>query len=40
MEDHPDTALELKKLKKTREYLNQNGVYDNTSFFELINDDL
>jgi hypothetical protein len=40
MEDHPDTAMELKKLKKTREYLNQNGVYDNTSFFELINDDL
>lgn len=36
MEDHPDTANELVKLKAARTYLNQNGVFDQDSFFELL----
>lgn len=36
MMDHPDTAIELVKLKKVKEYLIQNGVFDDASFFELI----
>ncbi|RPH32685.1 MAG: hypothetical protein EHM93_08170 [Bacteroidales bacterium] len=39
MEDHPDTANELEKLKKARIYLNQNGVFDEDSFFELLNEE-
>lgn len=38
MEDHPDTANELTKLKRARTYLNQNGVFDQDSFFELISE--
>ncbi len=38
MEDHPDTANELKKLYAAREYLNQNGVFDKDSFYEFLND--
>lgn len=36
MMDHPDTARELEKLIKVRAYLNENGVFDDASFFELI----
>lgn len=38
MEKHPDTANELKKLINARNYLNQNGVFDEDSFFELLNE--
>lgn len=37
MSDHPDTAKELAKLQNARSYLNQNGVFDQDSFLELIN---
>lgn len=36
MQDHPDTDNELKKLRKAREYFNDNGVSDEDSFFELL----
>jgi hypothetical protein len=36
MEDHPDTANELLKLKAAREFLNSNGVFDDGSFYELL----
>lgn len=35
MQDHPDTDNELKKLEKARTHLNDNGVFDEDSFFEL-----
>lgn len=38
MEKHPDTANELKKLINARNYLNQNGVFDEDSFFELLSE--
>lgn len=38
MQDHPDTTLELKKLNGARNFLQNNGVFDNSSFFELINE--
>ncbi len=37
MDEHPDTAKELLKLQNTRYYLNQHDVFDQDSFFELIN---
>jgi len=37
MGDHPDTAKELVKLQNARSYLNQNDVFDQDSFLELIN---
>ncbi len=40
MKDHPDTNTELKKLKKARTYLNQNGVFDEDSFFELLSENI
>ena len=40
MEDHPDTANELVKLKGARIYLNQNGVFDQDSFFELLREQI
>lgn len=36
MDDHPCTKNELKKLKKAKEYLNENGVFDSDSFYELL----
>jgi hypothetical protein len=36
MQEHPDTNNELNKLKEAREYLKQNGVFDEDSFFELL----
>lgn len=36
MQDHPDTAEELKKLNWAKDYLSDNGVFDSDSFFELI----
>jgi hypothetical protein len=40
MQDHTDTAHELLKLDTARAFLNQNGVFDGDSFFELLTDDL
>ena len=40
MQDHPDTDKELKKLSKARNYLSQNGVFDEDSFFELLNENI
>ncbi len=36
MQEHPDTVDELAKLKAARVYLNQNGVFDQDSFYELL----
>lgn len=35
MKDHPDTALELKKIERVKAYLLKSGVSDNDSFYEL-----
>lgn len=40
MEEHPDTAKELVKLNNARSYLNQNGVIDEDSFFELLSENI
>lgn len=34
--EHPDTDIELKKLNDARDYLVQNGVFDEASLYELI----
>lgn len=39
MQQNTYTQAELIKLKKCRTYLKENGVYDDESFFELINND-
>ncbi len=36
MQQHPDTANELTKLKTARAYLRENGVFDEDSFYELL----
>lgn len=36
MQGHPDTDNELTKLKAARGYLNNNGVFDEDSFYELL----
>lgn len=36
MQEHPDTINELSKLKAAKAYLNQNSVFDEDSFFELL----
>ena len=36
MQGHPDTVNELKKMKIARAYLNENGVFDEDSFYELL----
>lgn len=36
MQEHTDTVAELAKLKAARAYLNQNGVFDQDSFYELL----
>ena len=40
MDEHPDTKNELIKLKKARLFLNQNGIIDEDSFFELLNEQI
>ena len=40
MQDHPDTANELTKLNAAKRYLNQNGVLDEYSFFELLGENI
>ena len=36
MQDRPHTMLELQKLNKCRDYLKQNGVFDQDSFIDYI----
>ncbi len=36
MQEHPDTNIELIKLERCKNYLQNNSVFDNDSFFELI----
>src|SRR5690606_15667046 len=38
MEDREHTLLELKKLKKAKEYLKENEVFDEDSFYEFLNE--
>lgn len=38
MQDFPDTQIELDKLKAAQRYLNDNGVFDIDSFFELLSE--
>jgi|SRR5699024_8969178 len=38
MQEHPDTDNELLKLRKAKEYLRENGVFDTDSFYELLNE--
>lgn len=38
MDDHPETKKELVKLKSARVFLNENGVFDDSSFFEFISE--
>ena len=40
MSGHPDTANELIKLNNARNYLNENGVFDEDSFFELLSENI
>ncbi len=40
MDAHPDTKNELVKLNNARNYLNKNGVVDEDSFVELLNENL
>lgn len=37
MQDYPATAEELRKLNRAKDYLENNGVFDSDSFFELLN---
>lgn len=39
MDEHPDTAKELVKLKEAKKYLQGQGVFDECSFFELLSED-
>jgi len=36
MEDHPDTKNELIKIKKAKDYLKENNVFDSESFYEFL----
>lgn len=38
MQEFPDTQIELDKLKVAQRYLNDNGVFDIDSFFELLSE--
>lgn len=38
MQDFPDTQIELDKLNAAKRYLNDNGVFDIDSFFELLSE--
>ncbi len=40
MQDHEDTDNELKKLNNARAYLNKEEVFDEDTFFELLNDEI
>jgi len=37
MDEHPDTQQEKVKMEKARDYLLENGVFNEDSFFELLN---
>lgn len=39
MDEHPGTTLELQKLKQAKAYLQSNGVFDECSFYELLDDE-
>lgn len=39
MEDREHTLMELAKLKKAKYYLKENGVFDDESFYEFLNED-
>lgn len=38
MQDRAHTQLELSKLNKAKRYLEENGVNDNDSFYEFLNE--
>ncbi|MDD2475082.1 MAG: hypothetical protein PHI32_04115 [Dysgonamonadaceae bacterium] len=38
MEDREHTRVELQKLERAKSYLRENGVFDEDSFFELLNE--
>lgn len=38
MQDHPDSNLELTKIKAAKAYLQENTIVDKDSFYELINE--
>lgn len=38
MRDHPDTERELQKIQTVRSYLKENGVFDDDSFIDFIQD--
>lgn len=38
MEDREHTRVELQKLERAKSYLKENGVFDEDSFFELLNE--
>lgn len=38
MEDREHTRVELQKLERAKSYLRENGVFDQDSFFELLNE--
>jgi hypothetical protein len=38
MQEHPDTMNELLKIKKAQDYLKDNGVIDDDSFYEFKNE--
>ena len=38
MEDREHTRVELQKLERAKSYLKENGVFDEDSFFEFLND--
>lgn len=40
MEERPHTLEELNKIKRCKDFLKSNGVFDNDSFYEFINKDL
>jgi len=40
MQGHPDTAKELQKLTKAKEYLKANDVFDDDSFYEFLTEQL
>ena len=38
MDDREHTRIELQKLKSAKSYLKENGVFDEESFFEFLNE--
>lgn len=39
MEDHPDTRAEKVKLEQAKDYFKKQDVFNDDSFYELLNDD-